>query len=96
MIQVGDKVRFIPSANTDHSSGFPEVLAVEVEGTVVQVNEAHRWYRVRCELQNGFVFHECLPLPLDETEAAPRVGYRRCFDGGMRPMSQAYGNKHIR
>jgi len=96
LIQIGDKVRFTPSANTDHSSGFPEILAVEVEGTVVLINEEHRWYRVRCELPGGAVFHECFPLPIEETEPAPVHGYKRCFDGGSRPMGQAYGNKHIR
>ena len=59
MIQIGDKVRFTPTANIDHSAGFPDVLAVEVEGTVVQINEEHRWYRVRCELPTGYIFHEC-------------------------------------
>ena len=75
MIQIGDKVRFRPSANTDHSAGFPDVLAVEVEGTVVYINEAHHWYRVRCDLPGCSVFHECFPFPIEETE--PRPSYAR-------------------
>lgn len=95
MIQIGDKVKFTPTANTDHSAGFPDILAVEVEGTVVQINEEHRWYRVRCELPTGYIFHECFPIPIEETDPAPVHGYKRCFEGGSRPMGQAYGNKYL-
>ena len=38
VLNIGDKVRFTPTANTDHTAGFPDILAVEVEGTVVQIN----------------------------------------------------------
>ena len=43
---VGDKLRFIPAANYDHSAGFGEILLQEVTGTVVEVNSEHRWFRV--------------------------------------------------
>ena len=44
--EVGDKLRFIPAANYDHSAGFGEILLREVTGTVVEVNSEHRWFRV--------------------------------------------------
>lgn len=96
MIEIGDKVRFRPAANEDKSAGFPDVLAVEVTGTVVMVNEAHGWYRARYELPSGGVSYECFPLPV-EAEPEPVTGhaYRRAFEGGVRPMGQAYGNKRI-
>lgn len=53
MIQVGDKVKIIPTANTDHSAGFAEILLDPVEATVIQVNEEHRWYRVEYPLPKG-------------------------------------------
>lgn len=95
MIEIGDTYRFRPSANTDHSSGFPEILAVEVTGTVVQINEEHRWFRVRYAMPGGLEAYECFPLPVEESKDAPHVGYKRCFDGGARPMGQAYGNKYL-
>ncbi len=50
MIELGEKVRFVPAANLDHSAGFPETLQIEVAGTVVQIHEEHRWYRVKYTL----------------------------------------------
>lgn len=57
-IEVGDKWRFVPSANLDHSAGFGEILLREITGVVVEVNEAHRWFRVAfpCGTVTG---HEC-------------------------------------
>ena len=85
MIQIGDKVRFTPTANTDHSAGFPDVLAVEVEGTVVQINEEHRWYRVRCELPTGYIFHECFPHPDRGDGARTRPRLQALFRGRLAP-----------
>ena len=31
---------------------------LKVTGTVIQVNEEHRWYRVRFVLANGTTLHE--------------------------------------
>ena len=56
--EVGDKWRFIPSANYDHSAGFGEILLREVTGTIVEVNAERRWFRV--EYQRGSVIgYEC-------------------------------------
>ena len=55
---VGDKIRFVPGANLDKSSGFSDVLGQKVTGTVVQVNEAHRWARAAYETPQG-TRYEC-------------------------------------
>lgn len=55
---MGDPVRFMPAANFDHTSGFSDELRREVTGRVDQVNEAHRWYRVRWEAGDGSIQHE--------------------------------------
>lgn len=49
--EIGDKFRFIPCANTDHSAGFSDVLLKEVTGTIVQIHEEHRWFR--CAYERG-------------------------------------------
>lgn len=58
MIQVGDTVKIIPCANTDHSAGFAEVLMDPIEATVIQVNEEKRWYRVEYKMPGGVIGHE--------------------------------------
>lgn len=58
MIEVGDKIRFIPAANLDHMSNFAYTLRREVTGTVIQVNEEHRWYRVEYPMP-ACIGHEC-------------------------------------
>ena len=55
--EIGDKVRFTPAANFNKSAGFCAELLPPVAGTVVQVNEAHRWYRVRYEV-SGCIRYE--------------------------------------
>ena len=57
-IEVGDKWRFIPCANYDHSTGFSDILLVQVTGTVVQVNREHRWFRVKYT-RGGATGYEC-------------------------------------
>lgn len=57
--KVGDKVKIIPAANTDHSAGFAEVLLDPVEATVIQVNEERRWYRVEYKMPGGVIGREC-------------------------------------
>ena len=61
MIELGDKIRFIPAANFGKSAGFEGVLRKEVTGTVVQIHEEHRWYRVEFILGDtpGCIGHEC-------------------------------------
>ena len=57
--QIGDKVRFIPEASFDHSAGFADILMQEVTGTVIQVNEQNRWYRVEYQTNKpGCIGHE--------------------------------------
>ena len=55
--EIGDKFRFIPSCNAENTNGFGEILRVDVTGTVVQVHEAHRWYRAKYDTPQG-VQHE--------------------------------------
>lgn len=55
---IGDEIRFVPGANTDKSAGFGDVLGAEVTGTVVQVNEDHRWARCAYETPQG-TRYEC-------------------------------------
>lgn len=55
--EIGDKFRFIPSCNAENTNGFGEILRVDVTGTVVQVHEAHRWYRASYDTPQG-VQHE--------------------------------------
>lgn len=45
-MRIGDEVRFIPGANFDNSAGFPGELRRTVTGTIVEIHEDHRWYRV--------------------------------------------------
>lgn len=51
MVQVGDKVRFVPSrgADTDDGTGR-RVSARSVTGKVYYVNEAHRHFGVEAEV----------------------------------------------
>ena len=60
--EIGDRRTFVPAAfEGEHQQGLrairPEAEA-EVTGTVVYVNEAHRWFRVRYETPDGGVQHE--------------------------------------
>ena len=48
--KIGDKIRFIPSAWTqfsDSSSLSSYGVKGYVEGEIVEINYAHRWYRAR-------------------------------------------------
>lgn len=51
MVQVGDKVRFVPShgADTDDGSGFKGSVRA-VTGTVYYVNEQHRHFGLVAEV----------------------------------------------
>lgn len=59
MHKIGDKVKIIPAANTDHSAGFAGILLDPIEATVIQVNEEKRWYRVEYRMPGGAVGREC-------------------------------------
>lgn len=57
MADIGDKIRFTPAAFADVSEDSRTHrdfgVVAEVTGTVVQIHEEHRWYRVRYELAGG-------------------------------------------
>ncbi len=58
--EIGDRVRFVPAANTDHSAGFGDALRRPVTGTVVRIHEGHRWYMVEYPvLKPGCIGREC-------------------------------------
>lgn len=56
--EVGDKLRFKPTAYFAGASGYGSEIDVEVTGTVERVHERHRWYRVRYATPLG-VAYEC-------------------------------------
>lgn len=56
--QIGDKVRFKPSAYAESITIFGGALNVEVIGTVVQIHGDHHWYRASYETPQGTCF-EC-------------------------------------
>ena len=61
--EVGDRKTWIPAAfEGEHQQGLrslrPDAEA-QVTGTVVYVNQAHRWYRVRFDLPGGVPAFEC-------------------------------------
>lgn len=48
--KTGDKIKFIPAAWTQFSpAGVLEAYGAqsEVVGEIIEINRAHRWYRVR-------------------------------------------------
>lgn len=61
MTKLGKIIWFIPAANTDHSSGFPEILREKVPGKIVFIHEEHRWFRVEFQMGDkpGCIGHEC-------------------------------------
>ena len=56
--EIGDRFRFKPAPYVDSPKGFGAMLDVKVLGTVTQIHEAHRWYRVSYETPCG-VQYEC-------------------------------------
>lgn len=56
--EVGDEVKFTPTAYLGKADGFCEDLTVTVTGEIVQVNEARRWYRVQYEVRPGCIRFE--------------------------------------
>lgn len=61
MIELGDKIRFVPSAfsNCNDGSQMHQYggCPTEVTGVIDYINQEHRWYRVRFEIFNT-VLHE--------------------------------------
>ena len=60
-IEIGDKIRFRPAANYDHSTGFADVLQTEVTGTVIYIDRKHNLFRVQYELP-GCIGYECFKI----------------------------------
>ena len=58
MIELGDKITFIPAPNFGSLSTDVQ-LKRKVTGTVVQIHEEHRWYRVRYPLNARCIGYEC-------------------------------------
>lgn len=56
--EIGDKFRFVPCCGGIIAAGLSEELHREVTGTVVQIHEEHRWFRVRYEVP-GCIRYEC-------------------------------------
>ena len=60
---IGSKVRFLPTAfiangRLPMALPFTSPESLYVTGTVIQVSEDHRWYRVEYETRSGML-HEC-------------------------------------
>ena len=60
-MKLGDKFTFTPSANLDNSAGFHGILRRMVVGTVVEIHDEHRWFRVAFTAGEltPTVFYEC-------------------------------------
>ena len=61
--EIGDRHRFLPSAFIANgclpiSLPFTDPNSLYVTGTVVQVNEKGRWFRVEYQTRSG-TLHEC-------------------------------------
>ena len=63
MAEIGDKLRFTPSAFADVSEDSRTHrdfgVVTKVTGTVIQIHEGHRWYRVEYPLNARCIGHEC-------------------------------------
>lgn len=64
MINVGDTINFVPTAYSSGVSNGTDaanerISQCTVKGTVIEVNWAHRWYRVAWKPQYSCVQHEC-------------------------------------
>ena len=55
--EVGDPFSWAPSAFTEHSNCTAALLGASVmlHGRVIQVNEAHRWFRVEAICPGGVI-----------------------------------------
>ena len=58
MIELGDVVTFVPAPNYATLSE-DIMLRRKVTGTVIQIHEEHRWYRVAYPLNARCIGHEC-------------------------------------
>lgn len=57
-VEIGDTVRFKPSAYFSGTAGLGMELDVVVEATVIQIHEEHRWYRTEWRTAGGRILRE--------------------------------------
>ena len=57
-VEIGDTVRFKPSAYFSGTAGLGMDLDVVVEATVIQIHEEHRWYRCEWRTPGGRILRE--------------------------------------
>ena len=61
--EIGDRRTFVPAAfEGEHQQGLRSIRPdadAKVTGTVIYINEAHRWYRMRYDLPGGVPAFEC-------------------------------------
>jgi hypothetical protein len=59
-MEIGEKIRFRPFAWLENPEGY-SIASVgrDVTGTIIEINEAHRWYRVAYPLGAAGTGHEC-------------------------------------
>lgn len=64
MIEIGDKISFIPDAFSRGDPAHPNPYAAHtVSGRVVYINREHGWYRVKYTYHDGrYKDHECFRL----------------------------------
>lgn len=80
MVQIGDKMTFTPSAWVQEG-GLALLRAKTVTGTVDFIHRAHRWYRVRYELDTfcgRVVGYECFTIAPEGDQRADDMP----IDGG--------------
>ena len=57
--EIGEKKRFIPSGFSDYKDPAALSAVIEVTGTVVEIHEEHRWYRVEYFVRERGPYYEC-------------------------------------
>jgi len=58
--EIGDLKTFAPHGFYNFENPQQMRAAVKVTGTVVEIHQAHRWYRVRYQLpEGGPYYYEC-------------------------------------
>ena len=59
-MEIGEKIRFRPCAWLENPERYSIAPAGrDVTGTIIEINEAHRWYRVAYPLGACGTGHEC-------------------------------------
>lgn len=59
-MEIGEEIRFRPFAWLENPERYSiATVGRDVTGTIIQINEAHRWYRVAYPLGAAGTGHEC-------------------------------------